>query len=339
MKFAAKTKSSATVTIGILAAVTLSITSVLFFPTVSYGGNWAYGGSDWKYINDDSTCKALEWFQDTDGFWYYLDADGNLLTDAVTPDGYTVGKDGAWLPTIPQIHRYAHIVPDETCNNLAGKQVEPIFQVDTDKALVSLSFDSGSSGGYTDEILEILAKYKIHSTFFLTKEWMESHEADVKKIHEQGHEIGNHTVSHPDLTKLGAQQIAVQIQDTHAKIKELTGQDAFLFRTPFGAYNTAVINAVKDNGYYCIQWTADSLDWKNLGVQPIIDRILNSGRLKNGAIILMHNGADYTPKALETVIEGILDRGYQIIPVSELIYTRDYKIDGSGVQHSTKPAE
>ncbi|MEG1293095.1 MAG: polysaccharide deacetylase family protein [Clostridium sp.] len=323
---------------GCLTASILILSLCFLFPLSAYAGNWKYDGIDWKFYNNDGTFRASEWFQDEDGCWYYLDSEGKMMIDMVTPDGYTVGKDGSWIQKIPQVKRYVHIIPDDTCNHRAGKIGEPIFQVATDQPLVALSFDSGSDTGYTDQILEILDKYDIRSTFFVTKDWMNAHETDVKKIHDHGHEIGNHTVNHPDMTKLSARQMSAQIQDTHLKIKELTGQDAFLLRAPFGAYNTAVVDTIKNNGYYSIQWTVDSLDWKNLGVQPILDRVLKSDRLQNGAIVLMHNGADYTPQALETIIKGILERGYQIIPVSELIYTRDYQIDGNGVQHSTKTA-
>lgn len=322
-----------------LAAGLMTVSSLFVFSTLfsmhAYAGDWRFDGANWKYFDSDKDFRFSEWFLDEDGCWYYLDSNGNLLTDAVTPDGYTVGKDGAWIVKIPQVQRYTRVIPDETCNNYAGKKGEPIFQVDTAKPLVALSFDSGSSFAYTDRILDTLKKYNLRSTFFLTKEWMDSHKEDVQKIFVQGHEIGNHSVDHPDFTKLTASQMSVQLQSTHEKIKELTGREAFLFRAPFGAYNNAVVDSVKNNGYYCVQWSIDSLDWKNLGVQPILDRVLHSGKLKNGAIILMHNGAEYTPDALETIIQGILEQGYQIVPVSELIYTRNYQIDGMGIQHPT----
>lgn len=339
MKMNFKTRSIPAAAVRLVAGLAVILSAELLFPTVSMADNWQYDGTGWKYCRNDNTCLTSQWMQDEDGLWFYLDENGRMLTDTVTPDGYTVNKDGSWNQKISRIQRYPHIAPDDSCNNHAGKLGEPIFQVDTDKPLVSLSFDSGSNLGYTDQILEILDKYQIRSTFFVTRDWMETHEEDIKKIHEHGHELGNHSVNHPDFTKKSAEELSSQIQSTHEKIKEMTGQEAFLFRAPYGAYNTAVIDTIKDNGYYCIQWTVDSLDWKNLGVQPILDRVLNSGKLQNGAIVLMHNGADYTPQALETVIQGILERGYQIVPVSELIYTRDYRIDGNGVQHSTKTAE
>lgn len=311
--------------------------SITFTPVAALAGNWAYDGGNWRFENNDGTRLISQWFQDEDGIWYYLDHEGNMMTDCLTPDGYRVREDGAWDQKVPQRALYPHVVPDETCNHMVGKHGEPIFQVDTEKRQVAFSFDSGSVFDYTDEILEILERHGIRSTFFLTKDWMDSHEESVLKIYEKGHEIGNHSVNHPDMTEMTPEQITVQIQQTHQKIRELTGREAFLFRAPYGAYDTKVVDTVKQNGYYCIQWSVDSLDWKNLGVQPILDRVLHSGKLGNGSIILMHDGAEYTPQALETLITEIEADGYEIVPVSELIYTRNYKLDVYGIQHPVEP--
>lgn len=316
------------------AAAAACVFCSLMFPFSSLAGNWRFDETGWKFYDSASAFKRSQWFQDEDGCWYYLDESGNMMTDTVTPDGYTVGEDGAWIVKIPQ--RYVHIAPDETCNHKTSGKSEPVFQVETDKPLVALTFDSGSNLSHTEQLLEILDKHQVRSTFFLTKEWMDTHEEEVLKIHKKGHEIGNHSVDHPDFTALTTAQMTAQIQDTHKKIKELTGRDAFLFRVPLGAYDTAVIDTIKENGYYCIQWTVDSLDWKNLGLQPLLDRVLKHKDLTNGSIVLMHNGADYTPAALDTIITEILARGYEIVPVSELIYTRNYTVDAMGIQHPVK---
>lgn len=224
------------------------------------------------------------------------------------------------------------LIPDNTSNNYAGSKAEPIFKVKTDQPYVALTFDSDWENQYTNQILEILDRYGLTCTFFLTARWMETYPEDVKNIYDHGHEIGNHSTDHPEFTSLTPAQMDQQIQYPHQLIKERFGIEMCLFRAPFGDYNNQVIDAVKRNGYYSIQWTIDSLDWKNLGKQDIIDRILNSGKLDHGAIILMHNGAQYTPSALEEVIQGILAKGYQIVPVSSIIYENNYHMDYTGLQ-------
>ena len=118
----------------------------------------------------------------------------------------------------------------------------------------------------------------------------------------------------------------------HEKVKELTGVDMNLFRPPYGDYDDAVILNAKENGYYTIQWDVDSLDWKDYGVDSIIDTVVNHKNLGNGSIILCHNGAKYTKEALEAMIVGLKEKGYEIVPVSELIYREDYHMDVTGRQ-------
>ena len=93
-----------------------------------------------------------------------------------------------------------------------------------------------------------------------------------------------------------------------------------------------MVRTAQECGYYPIQWSVDSLDWKDYGVQSIIDTVSNHKDLKNGAIILCHNGAKYTAQALEQLLTGLEEQGYQIVPVSELIYKEDYHMDVTGRQ-------
>ena len=118
----------------------------------------------------------------------------------------------------------------------------------------------------------------------------------------------------------------------HERVKELTGVEMQLFRPPYGDYDDEVVRTAQECGYYPIQWSVDSLDWKDYGVQSIIDTVLNHKDLKNGAIILCHNGAKYTAQALEQLLTGLEEQGYQIVPVSELIYKENYHMDVTGRQ-------
>ena len=104
------------------------------------------------------------------------------------------------------------------------------------------------------------------------------------------------------------------------------------FRPPYGDYNNLLIQTATECGYLSIQWDIDSLDWKDYGVQSIIDRTALNPELSNGSIILMHNGAKYTKDALERVITGLQDKGYEIVPISQLIYTGKYHMDNTGRQ-------
>ena len=106
----------------------------------------------------------------------------------------------------------------------------------------------------------------------------------------------------------------------------------FLFRPPYGAYDNAVIKTAYQMNYYPIQWSVDSLDWKDYGVDSIIDTVCNHKALGPGAIILCHNGAKYTAEALDTMLTQLEEKGYTIVPISELIMRENYHMDVSGKQ-------
>lgn len=209
----------------------------------------------------------------------------------------------------------------------------PIYCVDTQKPQVALSFDAAWGNEDTQQILEVLKKQDVKVTFFMTGGWVEEYPEDVKAIAAAGHDLGNHSENHKHMSQLSDAQCATEIMEVHNKVKELTGVDMTLFRPPYGDYNDTLIDTANVNGYHVIQWDVDSLDWKNLGVQSILDTVLNHKHLGNGSIILCHNGADYTKDALDQLITGLKDAGYQLVPISRLIYTENYEMDHEGRQH------
>ena len=184
----------------------------------------------------------------------------------------------------------------------------------------------------TNDLLSILAKHNVKTTFFMTGGWVESYPEDVKAISDAGHDLGNHSENHKQMSQLSAEECKDEIQKVHDKVKELTGKDMFLFRPPYGDYNDTLIEAANGLGYHVIQWDVDSLDWKDYGADAIVYKVVDHPHLGNGSIILMHNGATYTKDALEQVITGLTDKGYEIVPISELIYTENYEMDHEGRQ-------
>lgn len=216
-------------------------------------------------------------------------------------------------------------------NNVNGREL-PIYSVETDEKKVALSFDAAWGNEDTQQILEILKKHNIHVTFFMTGGWVEKYPEDVKAIKEAGHDLGNHSENHKNMSELSQEEQKQEIREVHEKVKELTGYSMQLFRPPYGDYNNELVLNAKECGYYTIQWSVDSLDWKDYGVDSIIDTVIQNKELKNGAIILCHNGAKYTADALDTLITDIQKKGYEIVPVSELIYKEDYHMDVTGRQ-------
>lgn len=162
--------------------------------------------------------------------------------------------------------------------------------------------------------------------------WVKSYPDDVKAILAAGHDLGNHSENHKNMSQLSAAEQEQELMSVHNRVKELTGYDMFLFRPPYGDYDNSVVLTAKKCGYYPIQWDVDSLDWKDYGVDSIVDKVVNHKHLGNGSIILCHNGAKYTAEALDALITGLQDKGYQIVPVSELIIRDNYHMDTEGRQ-------
>lgn len=215
--------------------------------------------------------------------------------------------------------------------NVSGREL-PIYSVETGEKKVALTFDAAWGNEDTQKILDTLAKENIHVTFFATGGWVEKYPDDVKAILAAGHDLGNHSESHKNMSQLSKEEQKAEIMTVHNKVKELSGYEMKLFRPPYGDYDNTVIKTVQECGYYPIQWDVDSLDWKDYGTQSIIDTVQNNKALGNGSIILCHNGAKYTAEALDKMISGLKGKGYQLVPVSELIYKENYHLDGAGRQ-------
>ena len=212
----------------------------------------------------------------------------------------------------------------------------PIYSVETTEKVVSITFDSAWSTDDLDEILKILESHNCVATFFVEGNWADNNPDAVKKIHDQGHILGNHGANHKHMTQLSEAQMLAEIQGCHDNIKELIGIDMNLFRAPYGDYNEIVVAKAKELGYNTIQWDVDSHDWKDYGVESIVDTVCNHENLKNGSIILLHNGTKYTAKALDKMLSNLEAQGYSFIPLDQLIITVDYEIDHTGRQSKSK---
>ena len=216
-------------------------------------------------------------------------------------------------------------------NSVNGRQL-PIYCVDTAEKKIALTFDAAWGNEDTAQILEILKKHDVRVTFFMTGGWVESYPDDVKAILAAGHDLGNHSENHKNMSQLSDAEKKEELMKVHEKVRTLTGYEMFLFRPPYGDYDNAVVNVSKENGYYTIQWDVDSLDWKDYGVDSIIKTVTQHKHLGNGSIILCHNGAKYTAKALDMLIATLKNEGYTFVPVSELIYKDNYHMDHEGRQ-------
>ena len=222
-------------------------------------------------------------------------------------------------------------VPTYAARTTAGGQRRlPIYCTDRDDKMISLTFDAAWGDEDTPLLIEILARYNVKATFFVVGEWVDCCGESVKALADAGHEIMNHSDSHPHLPTLSKDGILRELNACNDKIAAVTGVRPTLLRVPYGDYSNATIEAAESLGMYTIQWDVDSLDWKELSAAQITDRVVS--RAKSGSIVLFHNAALHTPEALPAVIEQLTASGYSFCKVSELIYKDGYTINHEGRQ-------
>jgi peptidoglycan-N-acetylglucosamine deacetylase len=206
----------------------------------------------------------------------------------------------------------------------------PIYCVDTKEKKVALTFDASWGEDNTEEILKVLNKYDVKATFFLVGAWIDQHPEKLKAIHTSGHEIGNHTDRHPEMSTITRERLIREIEIADSKIRKITGSGTKLFRAPSGSYNNLVVETVESMNRYCIQWNVDSIDWREEGADIEYNRVIKKAR--PGSIILFHNEAKHTPGNLPRIIEYLKKQGYSFVTVSELIYKDNYRLDSTGKQ-------
>lgn len=216
-------------------------------------------------------------------------------------------------------------------NNVNGKEL-PISSVKTEEKKLALTFNTAWNVTYLDEILQILEAHSCKATFFVMGEWTGKHPEELKKIVAAGHETGNLSYDHKNMTQLSEEEQRNEIAKTHKQVKELTGKDMKVFRMPYGAYDDTVIKSVTGQEYIPVQWSVDSKDWKDYGADEIVKEVLENKNLQNGAIILCHTNAKYTKDALDVLLEKLEEKGYQIVPVSQMLYEEPYHLDVTGRQ-------
>ena len=211
-----------------------------------------------------------------------------------------------------------------------NEKLLPIYNVKTEEKKVALTMNCAWNANDIDSILKILEENNVKITFFMVGDWIEKYPEEVKKIYEAGHEIGSHSDTHPHVNNLSYEENIEEIEKSNDKIEKITGSRTNLYRTPYGEYNTTVLQAAQDKGYYTIQWNLDTLDYTGLTGNEMWNRIKD--KLGPGDIILMHNGTEHTADSLGMLLKNIKEKGLEVTKISELIYRDNYTIDVNGCQ-------
>lgn len=229
---------------------------------------------------------------------------------------------------------YAGPLQQDATAVVARKKELPVYSVERDDNVVSVTFDASWGGSHTMQILDILDQYDAKATFYLVGLWVDKYPELVQAIHERGHEIGNHSNKHDHMPQLSADAMRKDLAALSDKVEALTGERPTLFRAPYGDYNDQVITVARAEGYEVVQWSIDSLDWKNRGVEDLIRRATTN--VQKGDIILFHNDAQYIADALPAILAHYQSLGLKVVSTRDILLSGETIIDVQGKQHPVK---
>ncbi|SJZ61761.1 Peptidoglycan/xylan/chitin deacetylase, PgdA/CDA1 family [Marinactinospora thermotolerans DSM 45154] len=185
-----------------------------------------------------------------------------------------------------------------------------------DSKCVALTFDDGP-GERTPELLDALAEHDARATFFLTGGPVREHPTTVRRQYAEGHEVANHTVTHPDLTTVSSGKVTSELATVNALIRRETGYDVDLMRPPYGATNDSVAEVSKELGLAEIIWSVDTNDWKDRNADIVAKRAVEN--VQPGSIILMHDIHSTTVDAVPEILKRLEEQGYTMVTVSQLL--------------------
>lgn len=266
---------------------------------------WITLDNNWYYFNDDGTMHT-GWFE-SDGKKYFMDNSGMMRKGWLQLDGKSVYFDGNG------VYQPGAVLPSSTGG-----------------PMIALTFDDGP-GKYTDRLLTALETNHVKATFFMLGNLVSSYPNEVRRMKSLGCEIGNHSYDHARLTSLDAAGVQAEINNANDSLRSVIGEGATVVRPPYGAYN----DMVKQNaGLPLVLWSIDTLDWKTLDVQATVDAVLNQA--KDGDIILMHDIHETSVAAAEALIPELIQRGFQMVTVSELAAAKGKNLTAGGAVGSIR---
>ena len=230
-------------------------------------------------------------------------------------------------------------IESEVFQNISKNDYEDLIIKcgDTNEKLLALTFDDGPDEKFTPQILDILKKYDIKATFYVIGEKVQYNKKIIKREFEEGHEIGNHTYTHINVSKNGYNKIKKEILDTQSEVKSVIGIYPKTFRPPYRAISKDMCEIIKQEDMNIVLWSyVDARDWESPGVSSIVKSIENG--IKNGCIILLHdynkirNSKSQTIEALDIIIPDLLEKGYKFVTISELIEHLEMSTNNDKVQ-------
>nr|WP_255731381.1 polysaccharide deacetylase family protein [Solibacillus sp. MA9] len=195
-----------------------------------------------------------------------------------------------------------------------------IWDIQTEKKVVALTFDDGPQATHTENVLNLLDQYDAKGTFFIVGQQAEKYPQIVRRMYETGHEIANHTYSHP--YSKSVPKVMKEIEKTNEILYSITGFSTKLFRPVEGNYTDELVTEVAREGYKLVMWSwhLDTEDWKDPGVNKIVNTVLTG--IEQGDVVLFHDGGgnrEQTVQALEKILPELKKQGYSFVTISEML--------------------
>lgn len=251
--------------------------------------------------------------------------DGNGLVTSVAPGTATItatardgSKEYASCRVTVKVAPYAFV-----------RQAD---KIDPNKPMIALTFDDGPRAATTSAILDTLERYNAHATFFVLGQSVDGNEDIIRRAQSLGCEIASHSFRHAKLASLSVTALEEDLSAARMKIASVTGKTPALMRPPYGTVTSRIISAA---GAPIILWSVDTRDWEHRSARKIIRITLRKAR--DGAIVLMHDIHRPTAIANETLIPELIQRGFQLVTVSELAYYKGVRLEAGRAYRSMKP--
>lgn len=211
------------------------------------------------------------------------------------------------------------------------KRGEIVWEVPSGQKVMALTFDDGPDAVFTSQIADLLRKYDAKATFFVVGSRVLKNRQIVKQLAEDGHELANHTFTHPNMRSLSPERLQREVEQTQHAIYEATGKKPVLFRPPGGYYDERLVDSLRKAGFLVVLWSwhQDTRDWTDPGTNRIVAKVLKNAH--NGDIVLFHDygGArQQTVHAIEKILPSLQQEGYRFVTVSELLTLSKVRVNG-----------
>lgn len=269
-------------------------------------------------FNNEELYKEIKDFQDKheilpmnatiDNIWRAIPGYNGLTIDLKL--SYQMMEKGGQFD--PNLVVYEEVAPKVHLNDLP---VEPIYRGNPNKPMISFLINVAWGNEYLPTILKTLHDNNVRATFFLDGSWVRKHPELARSILDEGHEIGNHAYSHPDLNKRSEAETMEELSNTNEVIKETLHITPNWFAPPSGSFNQTTVQVADQLNMKTILWTVDTVDWKKPDKDEMVERVV--GKVENGSMILMHPTKPVA-EGLESMIAKITEQGYELGSVSEL---------------------